>query len=644
MRSHILWAAAVLLLIAAWLGRLATAQDDRLSVFDARATQGAAAGYVQDKVCANCHADKYASYQHVGMARSFSRAGAATPMEAFGQEYFHEPSQRYYQILERDDGLIFRRYQRDKDGGFINEIEIPIAWAIGSGNRARSYLYQTEWGELYMLPLSWYSETDSWAMSPGFEAADHSGIDRRIQRECMFCHNAFPEVPAGSDAHFQMQIFPDNLPEGTGCQRCHGPGADHINTVLDGGDIAAVRDAIVNPARLPVEQRDSVCFQCHMLPSAPIPGGRRFGRNEYSYRPGEKLSDYLVHMNVVEQGVAEEDRFEINHHGYRLFQSRCFRESAGELGCISCHDPHVKPESGEFRASVGEVCSGCHENASALHAPDVDLTGGACVTCHMPNRRTRDVINVTMTDHRIATGPFDLEALVRPMQREHPAVVQLDILPLGEIPDGNEAEIYRMVAAIRAGRSVQAAQERLGLVLQAGDYPESTPYIELATAQFNAGEYSAAEATARRVIEIGDALHAGYKVLGISLMAQNLRSESVAMLKRSLELQRDPEVHFNLAAAYLRYDQPALAEEQLDAALELRPHMAVAWKYKALILKARGERELARDALIRSLQLEPRDLSAYEDLSALLLEMGDESEAERYVELAIRVSQTLRQP
>jgi hypothetical protein len=151
----------------------------------------------------------------------------------------------------------------------------------------------------------------------------------------------------------------------------------------------------------------------------------------------------------------------------------------------------------------------------------------------MPNRRTRDVINVTMTDHRIATGPFDLEALVRPMQKEHPAVVQLDILPLGEIPDGNEAEIYRMVAAIRAGRSVQAAQERLGLVLQAGDYPESTPYIELATAQFNAGEYSAAEATARRVIELGDALHAGYKVLGISLMAQNLRSESVAMLKRS---------------------------------------------------------------------------------------------------------------
>lgn len=126
-------------------------------------------------------------------------------------------------------------------------------------------------------------------------------------------------------------------------------------------------------------------------------------------------------------------------------------------------------------------------------------------------------------------------------------------------------------------------------------------------------------------------------------MAQNLRSESVEMLKHSLGLQSDPEVHFNLAAAYIRYDQPDLAEEQLDAAIELRPYMAVAWKYKALILKARGERHEARDALIRSLQLEPRDLSVYNDLITLLQQMGDNNEAERYIELGTRVSRTLRQ-
>jgi len=636
-----LWGAAVTLLISVCAGEPAAAQDDRLSVLGARATEGAAAGYVEDKICANCHAGQYASYQSVGMARSFRRAGNAEHIEDFGREFFHEASERYYQILERDGSLIFRRFQRDKDGGTINEIEIPIAWVMGSGNRARSYLYQTDWGELFLLPLGWYSETASWGMSPGFEAADHPGINRAIQRACMFCHNAYPEVAEGSDAHYEMQLFPDDLPEGTGCQRCHGPGASHINTVLSGGEIAAVREAIVNPAHLPNAQRDSVCFQCHMLPSASVVGSRRFGRGEYSFRPGEELSDYLLHVDVVEQGVDEADRFEINHHGYRLYQSRCFRESQGELACISCHDPHTKPESGKFRASVGRVCSGCHENASELHAPDVELENGACVNCHMPNRRTRDVINVTMTDHRIATGPFDLDALVRPMEKEHLAITQIDILPLGETPGGIEAETYRMIAALRAGRSVQAAQERLEQVLEGTNYADSTPNIELATAQFNAGQFEAAEKTARQTVENGDALHAAYKILGVSLMGQNLRTESVAMLRKSLEIQPDPEVHFNLAAAYLRYDQPELAEEQLDAAIALRPYMAVAWKYKALILGARGERQAARDAMVRSLQLEPRDLSVYNDLITLLREMGDSREADRYIELGTRVSQTL---
>ena len=126
-------------------------------------------------------------------------------------------------------------------------------------------------------------------------------------------------------------------------------------------------------------------------------------------------------------------------------------------------------------------------------------------------------------------------------------------------------------------------------------------------------------------------------------MSQNLRNESVEMLKRSLELQPDPEAHFNLAVAYIRYNQPDLAEEQLDAAIELRPYMAVAWKYKGLILKARGERHEARHALIRSLQLEPRDLSVYNALITLLLQMGDNNEAERYIELGTRVSRTLGQ-
>ncbi|MCZ6871970.1 MAG: tetratricopeptide repeat protein [bacterium] len=628
-------------LAAGWSTQLAAAEPDALAALGARATEGAAAGYVDDAVCGMCHADKYESYQSVGMAQSFKRPGVAKPMEDFGVEYYHEPLQRYYQIVERDEDLVFRRYQRDKDGGEINALEIPVAWIMGSGNRARSYLFQTEWGEMFMLPIGWYSEDKHWGMSPGFEAADHPGITRQVPRMCLFCHNAFPEVPEGSDAHWAVDKFPQDLPQGTGCQRCHGPGAEHIRSALGGKEISATRDAIVNPARLSPELRDSVCFQCHMLPSASLAGSRRFGAGIYSFRPGQKLSDYMVHVDVVEQGVEPEDRFEINHHGYRLFQSSCYRESMGELACISCHDPHVKPESTAFRASVGDVCTGCHEDAADAHAPEMDLSGGACVTCHMPRRRTSDVIHVTMTDHRIARGPFNLDALIAPLEKENRVITAVSVLDLGDPPDGSEADAYRSIAALRSGRNMQAAYRGLEQALQDVQVPDSGPYVDLATSQFNAGRYPEAEATARRLIAEGENLRPAYTVLGTSLLAQGKQDEAIRMLKRSIELQPEPEAHFNLAAAYLGAGDYQSAEEQFDAAIMLRPYMSQPWKYKARLLAARNQQAQARDAFVRVLQLQPLDLEVYGELIDLLRALGEPEEAERYLELGLRMSKML---
>jgi predicted CXXCH cytochrome family protein len=573
------------------------------------------------------------------MAKSFRRAGNADDIEDFGKEFFHEPSQRYYAITSDDNGLVFHRYQRDLDGNPINELELPVSWVMGSGNRARSYLHQNEWGELFMLPLSWYSESGSWGMSPGFEAPDHEGINRTIQRECMFCHNAFPEVESGTDFPYNPELFPKDLPEGTGCQRCHGPGADHVNSVLAGDDIERIRSKIVNPAKLAPERRDEVCFQCHMLPSYLVTGVRRFDRGVYSYRPGQELSAYLVNVDASEQGVPESERFEINHHGYRLSQSRCFRESAGELGCISCHDPHQKKPSREFRSHVVEVCTGCHTNPAGLHQAATAFRANECVSCHMPTRRTRDVINVTMTDHWIARGPFDLEALVQPKEAENVPLTNVHVLPLGEPPVGEEAHVFELIAVLRANRSVQSATTALGTILAGSPVDGAPPLIEYATGSLSTGRFGQAEQVARQLIETGQYLPAAYKTLGVSLMAQNLRREAVEALKKSLSLQPDPEVHFNLAAAYIRYGQPRLAEEQLRAAIKLRPTMSAAWKYLGLIYSASGRREQARQALVRSIQLEPRDLQAYGDLVKLLRELGDDQEANRYIELGRRISQ-----
>jgi predicted CXXCH cytochrome family protein len=572
------------------------------------------------------------------MAQAFKRPAAAKPVEDFGKEYFHAASQRYYQVLKDDEALTFRRFQRDRDGDVINEIEIPIAWVLGSANRARSYLYRTDWGEMFLLPITWYSESRQWRMSPGFEHSAHQGIQRRIKRECMFCHNAFPEVSAGSDSHWEAELFPSELPEGIGCQRCHGPGAEHIRTLLSGGSIDALRDAIVNPADLVGEQRDSVCFQCHMLPSVSIVGARRIGHGDYSFRPGQVLSDYIVHVDIAEQGIESGERFEINHHAFRFIQSPCYRESEGALSCISCHNPHAKPESTAFREKSSGVCLGCHSAPEDDHEVGIDLQGGNCIKCHMPTRRTSDVVEVTMTDHRIARGPFDLEALIEPVDMETRPVTGIGLLNFGDPPSGQRGDMYRFIAALRANRFIESAKRGLERHLQETPYVSPTPYIDLAQAQIKLGDFKGAESTSRRLIEKYKELHVAYTLLGMAMLAQGRGEEAIENLRQSLAIKPNPETHFNLAAAYLQLGDTDSAEQQLHRALELRPYMAAAWKYKGIILNSRDEIERAREAFVRSLQIEPLDASVYRELITLLRKSGEYSEAERYLELGKRVS------
>lgn len=627
-------AAAVLAALAA--AAQAQAPTDIQSYLDA-ATTGAAAGYLDDAACATCHRPLYDSFQDVGMSQALKAPGNARSIEAFGEIYFHEASGRYYRIEQDNDGsLTFVRYQQDRNGAPINRIEIPIDWVLGSGNRARSYLYQTEHGELFMLPVSWYSEEQAWRMSPGFEYAAHQGVGRKITRTCMFCHNAYPEVPGDSDRHWVAQTFPHSLPEGIGCQRCHGPGAGHVETVLAGGSLDDIHGAIVNPRKLAPEERDSVCFQCHMLPSETIEGVRRVGRADYSFRPGELLTDYIVNIDASEQGVSSEERFEINHHGYRFSQSACYRESGGEFACISCHNPHEKPESEAFRRSSSAVCQECHDDLPSLHTATEVTAADDCIGCHMPTRRTMDVVEVTMTDHRIATGPFDHEALVAPREREYRPITGIGLLDFGEAPDAEAIDFYRLAAALRANRFVSAARQGLEAHLAEYDHGDPTPRLDLALGQVKDGDYAAAERTARALIADRDDIAASHAVLGTALLAQRRNREAIDAFSRAMTLEEDPETAFNLAAAWLGIGDTARADRYIDEAIRLRPTMGIAWRYRGLLRKSAGQSDEARAALVRALAINPRDTGAYYELVTLLRDIGEPAEAEWYLELGLR--------
>ncbi len=611
---------------------------DPLAIRGHAVTGGAAPGYVDDRVCGGCHTDLYDSYQEVGMGRSFYKPRPSNLIEDFSQSFYHEASRRHYQMVNRDGRLVMKRHQLDSEGEPINAVEQEIDWILGSGNTSRTYLYRTLQGDLYQVPVAWYTQTRSWGMAPGFDRPDHLGLLRRARRECMFCHNAYPDVPADSDDHAAPHRFPEELPEGLGCQRCHGPGAAHSRAAMgESVDFEAVYATILNPRDLEPRRRDDVCYQCHMQPTVAIPGQRRFGRHTYSFRPGEPLDDYLLQFDIVEPGQGRGERFEINHHPYRLEQSLCFNASAGEMSCLSCHDPHRKVPEAERVAHYRAACLGCHEvDACRLEEMSTEASFPAvaaddCTACHMPKRRTQDVVQVVMTDHFIRRRPGGPE-LLEPLVEADAVIEDIQLIATARAPTGDLRGIYRAFAVAELSASgYGAAIDYLERMLPKVRPPELEPYLALARGQLKQLRPGDAKRTLGYIQKRSPNHPKSRGLLALAESNLGRPRDAVARLFEALKLgQERPETLYNLGVFLTRYGQPEEAMTHLERAIELRPTMDAAWFY-------RGKAEVALDRLddaIRSLRqtvaLNPTHTGAYLALGKALMRQDRRAEALRY--------------
>ena len=518
-------------------------ERDALTALGLTVTQGAAPGYIEDRACAICHKKEAESYQSVGMSRSFYRPRPEVRVEDFANShFFHEPSQRHYEMHEKNGQLFFKRYQLDANHKPINVIERQVDWIMGSGSTSRSYIYQTVGGELYQLPIAWYTQTKHWGIAPGFDRPDHQGIQRRVNHECMFCHNAYPNIPQGNDRLFAQPAFPTNLPEGIGCQRCHGPGAEHSRLAFEAKlPRQKLNASIVNPARLDPQLRNDVCLECHMQPSVTINRPRRFDQPVYSYRPGKSLSDHMVMMDVREKGKPKSERFEINHHPYRLQQSRCYQESQGALSCLTCHDPHRKAPVEERSAHYRAACLGCHplEHCSkdSSHSQQTATSraahqaayissedGGDCISCHMPRRRTQDVVHVVMTDHRIQRRPRPKAERLAPLHEERSVVKRFSLFDPQRAPAEPLGRLYRVFADAHMFPSPFTVQ-RLQRSLTALPQTQLDPYLVLARGQLGLNRYADAEETLSGLLQQEPTHAFGLQLLGFgSARPREIRS------------------------------------------------------------------------------------------------------------------------
>ena len=634
------------------------------------------AGFVGDAACFDCHEAEYRGYQDHGMAQSFHALTSESTVERFpGAEVHHPQSDLSYRAIEEDGRYFQEEVRRDADGNVIHRLRREMEFVMGSGSAARTYLTE-ENGRYYELPLTWYTQTDRWAFSPGYQHVN-TRFDRLIPDRCMTCHNSYPEPVPFVEGKYK------EVPDGIGCERCHGPGSIHVNARLASPEPAAdVDTTIVNPAHLSLDRRLDVCQQCHLHTTVSV---LREGRSAFDFRPAQALSDYVAFYAAEEPAGTSID---VISHADRMKQSLCFLESeetARPMDCTTCHNPHEG-----FRAAGPEyfngTCRGCHEVSElqerfettehiAMHTATSN-----CFSCHMPKVEAEGTPHASFTDHWIRV----VSEIPDPPTRVESRPVRLEPY----FQEGDDADVYRGMAYIVYGRQrgdstamntgIRLLEESLPddrngggdghsaagfaeahfllgyAYMQMGDLDSAIPALEaavlsgagvperlnaLAQAYEAVGRDPATiERLYRRAIEIQPAVADVRTNYGRFLETQNRMVEALEQYRLAIEEHPWLETaHYNLGTAYLRSGDLERAEAALREAVRLNPDYVDALGNLGLLLASQGRTDEARMHFERAVDADPQNAVALGNLGAFHLNAGSLSEAISLLERSVEV-------
>ncbi|HEV3386530.1 MAG TPA: tetratricopeptide repeat protein [Gemmata sp.] len=362
--------------------------------------------YVSEETCAKCHPRHAKAFCQHPMALTLRPIAevkslpldsqAHNPFEAFGQQF---------KVLVRDGHVLHSRSAYYENGKPIFQQEIEVQYAVGSGTHAHSYLTIRD-STVLQTPITWFAQEKRWDLSPRFQ--HHVFAGRRVALDCLFCHSNGANEDSRDELRVGQPVFPNGL--GIGCQRCHGPGGEHVRNpghwidVETTAGMQKLDPTIVNPAHLSPQLRESVCWQCHLEGDVRV---QRRGRSRYDYRPGLPLESFIA----VFDDAADASYDEIVNHVEQMVQSRCYKKSSGpgQMGCVSCHDPHEKPTPDKQTAFYRTSCLKCHhDKPCSLPLPQrlAQNKEDSCIACHMAPFATSNVEHVSATDHRVPRKPM----------------------------------------------------------------------------------------------------------------------------------------------------------------------------------------------------------------------------------------------
>jgi predicted CXXCH cytochrome family protein len=333
-------------------------QDER-----SRQKATAASGtYVGSQACQKCHAEIYERWKKTPMA-NVVRDPHTHPDAVIPNLATNTVSKFSVDQVAFVYGRLWKQRYFTKIGDDF--FPLPVQWDVA--NRA--------WRP-YFVPAT----GDWWA-----SIYPPDNMQRPTGPLCDGCHSVGYNIQTGQVAEWNV-----------GCERCHGPGSDHVAHPLRGN--------ILNPAQMDDVAANDTCIQCHSQ-GQPLtnPIGGKYYDWPVGYHVGLKLQDFWkledcslgqTTFYYFPDCTAHKNRMQ----GNDFVQSVMYQHG---VTCASCHDVHGTNNYAQLTKPAAEICLDCHGPTSPNGPHTATLEehthhkvggpGSQCVACHMPAIETEGV-------------------------------------------------------------------------------------------------------------------------------------------------------------------------------------------------------------------------------------------------------------